>query len=385
MINAIRRRLGVKLFLSYLLVILVGTIVLAMTTELSLPSAYQRHFSHMSGMMSGMGMGMSISEEERELFANFRAGVNYTVGLAALSTFTAALIVSWFVARRVVRPVREMVTASQRIADGDYHSRVQIPGSPEPEEMDELGRLALRFNQMAHRLDQTEAMRRQLIGDIAHELRTPLTTIKGSMEGLVDKVLPANEETFMRVYQEADRLQRLVMDLQELSRVEANAVQLLRQPSQLKGLIVAVVEHLEPQFEDKGVSLEVTLAAPLPPIEVDADRIQQVLINLVGNALQYTPAGGAVKITARPSPEEITVAVEDSGIGIPPEHLPHIFNRFYRVEKSRSRAGGGSGIGLTIAKHLVEAHGGRIWAQSAGIGRGSIFAFTIPLQPLQKL
>jgi histidine kinase len=233
---------------------------------------------------------------------------------------------------------------------------------------------------MAAKLEQVETMRRQLIGDISHELRTPLTAIKGSMEGLIDGVLPANEETFHGIYREADRLQRLVSDLQELSRVEAGAFELHLQPIDVIDLVEATVKRLELQFEDKGVFLESDVPIDLPPIRADHDRISQVMLNLVGNALQYTPSGGRVRITAIRHQDEIYISIIDTGIGIPPEHLEHIFTRFYRIDKSRSRVGGGSGIGLTIAKHLVEAHGGRIWVESPGPGKGSTFTFTLPFE-----
>jgi histidine kinase len=326
----------------------------------------------MGNMMGGM-----MGNVEGQLFTNFRDGVTYALTLAALAAFVTALIVSWFVARQVIQPVQAIVAASQRIAEGEYHSRVHVDSRLETGDMDELAQLALSFNQMADRLDQTETMRRQLIGDVAHELRTPLTTIKGSMEGLMDGVLPPGEETYFRVHQEADRLERLVMDLQELSRVEANAVDLHLEHVSLERLVRATVDRLKRQFEDKNVAVEIDLPDSLPPVKADPDRIQQVLLNLVGNALQYTPEHGSVLITARLIGTEVEVIVRDTGIGISSEHLPHVFTRFYRVEKSRSRAGGGSGIGLTIAKHLVEAHGGRIWVESPGLGQGSTFHFTL--------
>jgi two-component system sensor histidine kinase BaeS len=272
-----------------------------------------------------------------------------------------------------------MLRASQRIAAGHYDERVRVPGDPAAGEVDELAQLALSFNRMAADLAQTEAMRRQLIGDVAHELRTPLTTIKGTAEGLLDGVLPPDAETFHHIQQEADRLQRLVRDLQELSRVEAGAYELDRRPTDPADLIRAVVDRLGRQFEDKGVALETDLPGDLPPVLADEDRVGQVLLNLVGNALQYTPEGGQVRITARREGDAVAIAVRDTGIGIPPEHLPNLFTRFYRVDKSRSRAGGGSGIGLTIARHLVEAHGGTIRAESAGSGLGSVFTFTLPV------
>jgi histidine kinase len=231
---------------------------------------------------------------------------------------------------------------------------------------------------MAAQLEQMEATRRELIGDVAHELRTPLASIKGSMEGLIDGVLPAEAPTFQQIYREADRLQHLVADLQELSRVEAGAFELNLRRVAVADLVQATLARLGRQFEEKGVALESDIPAGLPPVRADEDRAGQVLLNLVGNALQYTPAGGRVWVSARRQGTEVHIQVSDTGIGIPPEHLPLVFTRFYRVDKSRARAGGGSGIGLTIARHLVEAHGGRIWAESPGPGQGSTFTFTLP-------
>ncbi|HEX7620482.1 MAG TPA: ATP-binding protein, partial [Anaerolineales bacterium] len=249
---------------------------------------------------------------------------------------------------------------------------VQAAGS------DELGQLANSFNQMAEKLEQVEAMRRQLIGDVSHELRTPLTAIKGSMEGLMDGVLPGTVGTYQQIHQEAGRLARLVDDLQELSRVEAGAYPLDVRPVALSTLAQSTLKRFAAQALAKRVELRSDLPADLPIVLADQDRITQVLTNLVGNALQYTPEGGQVTIQSRRRQDEIHISVVDTGIGIPAEHLPHLFTRFYRVDKSRSRqAGGGSGIGLTIARHLVEAHGGRIWAESGGEGQGSTFSFTL--------
>jgi histidine kinase len=203
------------------------------------------------------------------------------------------------------------------------------------------------------------------------------------MEGLIDGVLPAEAGTYQQVYREAARLQRLVNDLQELSRVEAEAFELDRRPLELGEIIRQAAGRLRPQFEEKEVALIVDLPPRLPPALADEDRLYQILLNLVGNALQYTPRGGTVTISAgapkddRASP--LIVTIRDTGIGIDREHLPYLFTRFYRVDKSRSRAGGGSGIGLTITRHLVEAHGGRIWVESEGDGQGSTFQFSLPI------
>jgi two-component system sensor histidine kinase BaeS len=372
LLSRFRRHLGWKIFLSYLVVIVVGVVVLASAAEFSAPSAFERHMEAMQSMMGG---GMMSAN----LFANFRAALREALALAAAAAIVAAVVASLFVTRQVVMPVRDMMRASQRIAAGHYDERVRVPGDPAAGEVDELAQLALSFNRMAADLAQTETMRRQLIGDVAHELRTPLTTIKGTAEGLIDGVLPPDAETFHHIHQEADRLQRLVRDLQELSRVEAGAYELDRRPTDPADLVRAVVDRLARQFEDKGVALETDLPGDLPPILADEDRIGQVLMNLVGNALQYTPEGGQVRITAHREGDAVAIAVRDTGIGIPPEHLPHLFTRFYRVDKSRSRAGGGSGIGLTIARHLVEAHGGTIRVESPGSGQGSAFIFTLPV------
>jgi two-component system sensor histidine kinase BaeS len=377
MIRALRRSLGVKIFASYLVVIVVGVGVLLAVSELTASTAFAHHMDGMSGAMgSGMMRGAGM---RAELFASYRAAMREGLALAAGTAVVVALGVSVFVTRRVVRPVQQMERASQRIAEGHYAERVDVSGTPE--EFDELGQLAVSFNRMASTLEQTEAMRRQLIGDVAHELRTPLTTIKGTAEGLIDGVLPADPETFHRIYKEADRLQRLVVDLQELSRVEAGAYQLDRKPIRPDDLVGAAVERLKGQFEDKSVALVANVPAGLPPVLADEDRIGQVLLNLVGNALQYTPAGGSVTVQAERERDRVVFSIVDTGIGIPAEHLPHLFTRFYRVDKSRSRAGGGSGIGLTISKHLVEAHGGVIAAESPGPGKGSTFTFTLPVAP----
>jgi len=220
MISAVRRHIGWKIFLSYMVVIVVGVIVLATATEFVVPRAFDRHLASMGTMMMGM-MGSSSTgmDLNSDLFTGFRSAVNESLTIAAFAALIAAIAVSFFVSRQVVIPVKEMMIASRYIADGHFEERVHVSGDPSKGEFDELSQLALSFNQMAAKLDQVETMRRQLIGDVSHELRTPLTAIKGSMEGLIDGVLPANEETFLDIYREADRLQRLVSDLQELSRV----------------------------------------------------------------------------------------------------------------------------------------------------------------------
>jgi histidine kinase len=335
----------------------------------------------MADMRASMNdmMGNGGSMMGRSLYGNFQAGVMEALAWASLAATLAAVIVSWFVSRQVVTPLQRMMQASQRIAEGHYEERVQVPGNIQRDELDELAQLALRFNQMAAKLDQTETMRRQLIGDVAHELRTPLTVIKGTMEGLMDGILPAEGETYQQVHQEADRLQRLVADLQELSRVESGTVPLNLRLVDVDGLVKTVTDRLGRLLEDKGVHLSTDLPDHLPALMGDEDRLIQVLVNVVGNALKYTPAGGRVDISARQQGRMLILTVKDTGIGISAEQLPHLFTRFYRVDTSRARASGGSGIGLTIAKSIVEAHGGKIWVESEGEGKGSTFFISMPV------
>ena len=367
----IREHLGVRLFISNLIVILVGVIVLAFTVELTVPAAFNRHMGVINTGGMGMGQGRGMMDP---LFENFRASTFESLAYAVTASALAALIVSLFISRRIIAPIRELSDASQHIAEGHYDERVPVSGG------DEIAQLATRFNRMASQLEQIESMRRQLIGDVTHELRTPLTSIKGYMEGLVDGMLPSTPETFDQIHREADRLSRLVDDLQELSRVEAVAYSLDIHPVAVSSLVQTTLKRLSPQAAAKRIKLRSNLPANLPALLADEDRITQVLVNLVANAIQYTPEGGEVTISAVRQTDDIHIAVADTGIGIPPEQLPKLFTRFYRVDKSRSRAaGGGSGIGLTIAKHLVEAHNGRIWAESSGDGRGSTFSFSLKI------
>lgn len=376
--NYIRARLGLKLFLSYLAVLLVGVSVIWAATQIATPRAYARHLAFMeeqmgAGFMMGQGQGQGQGRGMMaDFYENFQASFNEALLMAVLSATVIAVLVSWLLSRSIVSPVQAIMSASQRIAAGHYDERVNAQGA------DEIAQLAARFNQMASHLEQVETMRRQLIGDVTHELRTPLTSIKGYMEGLVDGVLPANAETFNQIHHEADRLSRLVDDLQELSRVESKAYSLDVRSVSVSSLVQTTLKRLSPQATAKRITLHSNLPADLSLIHADEDRITQVLVNLTANAIQYTPEDGEVTLSAARHGDEIHISVKDTGIGIPQEHLANIFTRFYRVDKSRSRnAGGGSGIGLTIARHIVEAHGGKIWVQSGGEGKGSTFSFSL--------
>jgi len=375
----IRTHIAWKVFLSYLLVVLIGVIVLITAASLSVPAAFERHIVSMNAIMTNGNITGNDQQMVSELFSQYKKAVFEAVTYATLASLVAAVLASFFISRQVVTPTLRMMSLSHRIAEGEYEERLSLPGGQQADQIDELGQLALSFNQMADKLEKTETMRLELIGDVTHELRTPLTAVKGYLEGLMDGVLPADPETYQQIHSEINRLQRLVNDLQELSRVEAGAFQLRLTPVSPASLIERIQSTLGRQFDDKNIQLEISVEPNLPNVLVDRDRIIQVLTNLVGNALQYTPSGGKVYVQAFREKSKVRFSITDTGIGISAEQMPFIFNRFYRSDKSRTRASGGSGIGLTIAKALVQAHQGKIWAESNGEGKGSTFSFLIPL------
>jgi signal transduction histidine kinase len=236
---------------------------------------------------------------------------------------------------------------------------------------------------MAESLAQADVQRRNMIADIAHELRTPLTVIQGNLEALTDGVYDLTPENVAAVHKQTVVLSRLVSDLRDLALAEAGQLRLERKPVSLAKVIAQVGEGLEVQAHEKGVTLKFEIGETLPEIEADEQRMTQVLFNLMSNALRHTPAGGTITTNAELRDGHVLVSVRDTGTGIAPEDLPHVFERFYRADRSRARSTGGSGLGLTIAKQIVEAHGGQIWVQS-WLGAGSTFAFNLPLSTLSS-
>jgi two-component system sensor histidine kinase BaeS len=227
-------------------------------------------------------------------------------------------------------------------------------------------------------LEQTERRRLEVIGNVTHELRTPIATLEGYLEGLLDGVIEPTPRAFAMLHTEAGRLRRLVDDLQQLSRAEARQIPLSLQPIAPQLLVRSALAPLEGQFAEKGLDLQINLPEDLPRVEADPTRAVQILTNLLVNALRYTPTPGRVEVAVSRVEGMVTFRVSDTGVGLSPEQLAHIFERFYRVDKSRSRAFGGSGIGLTIAQSLAQAMGGEIRVESAGLGQGSSFTLTFP-------
>jgi two-component system OmpR family sensor kinase/two-component system sensor histidine kinase BaeS len=259
--------------------------------------------------------------------------------------------------RRFAAPVVDVMEAADRVAAGDYETRVRERG---PREVQRLGRA---FNEMTERLGTNEARRRQLLADVAHELRTPLSVIQANLEALIDGLYPVDEAHLRRVLDETATMSRLLNDLQTLSTAEAGALTLHREPTGARDLIDAAVGSFAAQATDADVRLETRIADPLPQIEIDRLRIGEVLGNLLSNALRHTPAGGTVTVAAVPVGDGVELSVADTGTGIPAERLPHVFDRFSRAPDSP-----GAGLGLAIAKSLVGAHGGQIRADSDANG-----------------
>ncbi len=290
----------------------------------------------------------------------------------ALIAVVLALIMTLFLSRRILAPVKAVTSVAKQLGRGDFSQRVQIA------DKSEIGELARTFNSMASDLERAEQLQRNMVADVAHELRTPLSNIRGYLEAVRDGMLKPEPETIRSIDEEAVLLSRLVDDLQELSLAESGQLKLVRHEENIGELIKQVVTAIQAQATTKGVSVSISLPDGLPAVNIDWQRIGQVLRNLLENAVAHTARGGAISVTSSQKGSWVEVSVADNGAGIPAGDLPNIFDRFYRVDKSRARATGGSGLGLTIAKRLVEAHGGSIDVQSEP-GEGSSFSFTVPV------
>ena len=302
------------------------------------------------------------------------ASVNRALVYAGIGGGIGGIALITLVSGRMLGPVRRLRGAARRLGRGDLSQRVPSPGQ------DEIGELGRSFNAMAEGLEQAERQRRSMIADVAHELRTPLSNIQGYLEAVRDGLVEPTPETIDTISDQAALLSHLVEDLRVLALAEAGSLRLDRQRVSLEPILRAAVESFAPRARAKGVDLTIDAAPDLPPVEADAARIAQVTGNLIENAVFQTPEGGDVRLSAEAEEGSVRVAVEDTGPGIEPGELERIFDRFYRVDPSRTRTTGGAGLGLTIARQLVEAHGGVIYAQSTP-GVGSRFVFELPAVP----
>jgi signal transduction histidine kinase len=316
-----------------------------------------------------------ISRESSAVFpspVSLLQAINNFLLWGALLAVAVAFLLTYFLSRRISAPVKALTHAAGQMGQGDLSQRVRS------KEKGELGELARAFNTMAENLERGERLRRNMIADIAHELRTPLSNLKGYLEAITDGVIKPGSGAIRSLGEEANLLSHTVDDLQELSLAEAGELKLDRQTQDIRKLLEKMVAVRQTQAATKGLLVSADLPKKLPRVKIDTHRISQVLLNLIDNAITHTPKGGRITISAVNLDKWLEIAVDDTGEGIPAEDLPNIFERFYRVDKSRARATGGAGLGLAISKSLVEAHGGKIEVRSQE-GKGSRFSFTLPV------
>jgi two-component system sensor histidine kinase BaeS len=364
-----RRRGGLagRLLVAQTLVLLTGSLTAWLIAIAVGPTLFHEHLSRANVEANS---ALSVHAERAYQSANA-----ISLSLALLTALVVAMAVNVYIARRIGRSVASIAGAASEVAGGHYDVRVPAPGLGA-----EFDALALGFNQMAGRLGSVERTRRRLLADLGHEIRTPVATLEAYLEALEDGVATLDAGTVQLLRSQTRRLARLSEDISTVSRTEEGQVRLDLRNVNPESLISTAVRSVAEAYESKGVRLSTDIAAGLPELSLDLERMGQVLGNLLDNALRHTPVGGAVTISAITSRRtgDVVLSVVDTGEGIPAEHLAHVFERFYRVDTARDRAHGGSGIGLAIAKALVEAHGGQLTATSPGTGQGSTFRMLLP-------
>ncbi len=359
-----RQRIRTRLLLSHLVVVAIGGATLFLTVGFVAPGAFDAAMGHDMGGMDDM-MGALVR-------AAFQDAVWMALVVAIVIAAASAIAVSLALSTRLSRPIGRLAAASRRIASGRYAERVTVTSD------DELGELAESFNTMADSLEATERRRLQLVGDVAHELRTPLATIDGYLEGLEDGIIHPGDSTWGLLRGETARLSRLVNDLQELWRAEARQLPLSLKSVDVTAELEAATGRIATQAQENGIGIRTEPGPGRLIVRADPERLGQILDNFLSNAIRYSPRGTAVTLTASKATGGVAIGVTDRGPGLTVEQLARVFERFYRVDPSRSRALGGSGIGLAIARALAEAMGGRAEASSDGPGLGATFRVVLP-------
>jgi signal transduction histidine kinase len=357
--------LRTRLFFSHLVVMIVGVASLVSISKISSPRLFVLHLERLENQ------GFDLIDVRTELVTGFELAWQRSTIWSVLVGTTAAGGLSYWVSRRIMQRLTEMEQITQKFAAGQMDARLPMSDIPE------LNGLGASFNRMAASLEGVEARRREVIGDMTHELRTPLTVVRGYLEELADGEIEASPEIYRRLAKETRRLERLVNDLQELSKAEAGYLPINIQRVNLRPLLESLVEKFTDQLLEDGPVLLLQCPSVLPPVLADIDRTEQVLVNLLGNAMRYTNEG-SITIRVGTEASQLGIAVIDTGIGIAPENLPHVFERFWRADQSRDRHSGGTGIGLTISRRLIELQGGQIQVESE-LEVGSTFRFFLPL------
>lgn len=358
--------LATRLLAALILVVLVGSLTAWVVATAIAPGLFHAHMRR---------AGASVSPEATDHAEQaFRSANGISLSLALLASLAASVAVAVYLARRLGRSLAPLSLAAAEVSAGRYGVRVPPPGLGS-----EFAALASAFNEMAGRLHGVEVTRRRLLADLAHELRTPVATLNAYLDGLEDGVAVLDDETVQVMRAQTRRLTRLAQDMSAVSRAEENQLPLHIDRVPPGALVKVAVAASIDRYAARGVSLQPLVPAHLPGVQVDPDRMGQVLGNLLDNALRHTPPGGTVTLSAAATHGgSVELRVTDSGEGIDAEHLTHVFERFYRVDTARDRGHGGSGIGLAIVKALVEAHGGTVTAASDGPGHGATFTVTLP-------
>lgn len=354
-----------RLFLSHLLVMIVGVGSFLVTNKVSSPRFFIVQLEQIEVS------GVRLRYARRQLVRGFETAWTYGTFWSVLVGATAAGGLSYWVSKRIMQPLTQMEQITQKFAAG--HLEERLPAS----EIPELNQLGASFNRMAASLEGVEHRRRELITDLTHELRTPLTVVHGYLEELAEGSLAPSVEIYQQLTRETTRLERLVNDLQELSKAEAGYLPIYLQAVNLRPLLESLIQRFSDQLLEDGPVLLLNCPPQIPPVLADIDRTEQVLVNLLGNALLYTDQG-AITVRVWTEPSRLWMAVIDTGIGISPENLPHVFERFWRAEPSRSKHSRGTGIGLAISYRLIELQGGEIEVESQ-LSKGSTFRFCLPL------
>lgn len=323
------------------------------------------------GVLLAEGALMTASPVRNERLVQ---GVTRAVLLSGLTAGLVGVVLAWLLVRQITRPLAKLTVAAERIAQGDLQARATVHS------LDEVGALAKTFNRMAANLQTQENLRRNLMADVAHELRTPLTGIQGTVEAIQDGVFPLSIDQIGSIHEQVTLLNRLVEDLRMLAHVEAGQLRLDKQWVDLVVLCEKQLAAFQAQANEQQITIKLIVQGKPPLIDADSQRIDQILNNLLSNALRHSPPHSEIELNVTISPPDgVQIAITDEGEGIDAEDLPHIFDRFYRADPSRNRHTGGSGLGLAIARQLVEAHDGKIWAESPPIGRTKGSRFTILL------
>lgn len=354
--------LAATFFFAQILVLAVSVLVAVLVASVVGPPLFHEHLNQANG---GHDTTQMLHVEQAYAAANI-----WTLGLALAAALVSCLVLTWYVARRIQKPIQALTQAANAMAGGQYDIRVPAVGAGT-----EVEDLARSFNTMATQLERTEDTRRRMLSDLAHELRTPVSILSIYQEALQDGVSHWDESTGKVMSDQLARLTRLVEDINDVSRAEEGRIELERASEDVASLLQSAAEAQRETYGAREVALEVDADTGLA-VWVDRQRIGQVLGNLLTNALRHTPAGGTVILRARTSKSGTLIEVRDNGEGIAPEHLPHIFERFYRGDTARDRDHGGSGVGLAISRALVQAHGGTLTATSTGAGA----VFVIELQ-----